>query len=102
MVTSNTHMTPISVQEKTDLRQLASVKEEINSSVLKHSYMKAKVAQSCLTNRHPMDCSLPGSYVRGLLQARILECVAIFLFRESSKPRDQTYVSCIAGRLFTI
>ena len=48
-----------------------------------------------------MDCSLPGSSVHGILQARILECVAISFFRGSSQPRNQTRVSCIAGRFFT-
>ena len=48
-----------------------------------------------------MDCSLPGSSVHGILQARILEWVAISFSRESSWSGDRTYVSCIAGRLFT-
>ena len=48
----------------------------------------------------PMDCSLPGSSVHGLLQATVLEWVAISFSRESSQPRDQTWVSCIAGRFF--
>ena len=48
-----------------------------------------------------MDCSLPGSSVHGLLQARILEWVASSFSRGSSRPRDQTQVSYIAGRLFT-
>ena len=47
-----------------------------------------------------MDCSLPGSFVHGILQARTLELVAIALSRESSQPRDQTQVSGIAGRFF--
>ena len=46
-----------------------------------------------------MDCSLPGSSVHGILQARILEWVAIPFSRGSSWPRDWTRVSCIAGRL---
>ena len=50
----------------------------------------------------PMDYSPPGSSVRGILQARVLEWVAILLSRESSQPRDQTWVSSIAGRFFTI
>ena len=51
----------------------------------------------------PMDFSLPGSSVHGiLLQARILEWVAISFSRRSSQPRDWTQVSCIAGRFFTI
>ena len=49
-----------------------------------------------------MDRSLPGSSVCGILQARILEWVAIPFFRGSSQPRYQTLVSCIAGRLFTL
>ena len=49
-----------------------------------------------------MDCSPPGSSVHGFLQARILEWVAIFFSRGSSQPRDQTQVSCIAGRFFTV
>ena len=45
-----------------------------------------------------MDCSPPGSSLHGFLQARILEWVAIPVFRGSSLTRDQTQVSCIAGR----
>ena len=44
----------------------------------------------------PMDCSPPGSSVHGILQARILEWVAISFSRGSSRPRDQTQVSHIA------
>ena len=50
----------------------------------------------------PLDCSLPGSSVHGILQARILEWVAISFSRGSSQPRDQTPVFYIAGRLFTV
>ena len=49
----------------------------------------------------PMDCSLPGSSVHGFLQARILKWVAMASSRGSSWPRDQTQVSCIAGRFLT-
>ena len=49
-----------------------------------------------------MDCCLPGSSVHGILQARILERVAIPFSRGSSRPRDQTPISCIAGGFFTI
>ena len=48
-----------------------------------------------------MDCSPLGSSVHGIFQARILEWVAISFSGESSRPRDQTLVSCIAGRFFT-
>ena len=60
------------------------------------------VAQSCLTLCNPMDWSLPGSSVHGILQARILEWVAIPHSRGSSQPRDQTQVSGIAGRFVTV
>ena len=49
----------------------------------------------------PMDYKLPGPSVHGILQARILEWVAIFFFRGSSEPKNQTQVSCIEGRFFT-
>ena len=49
-----------------------------------------------------MDCSPPGCSVHGILQARILEWVAAPFSRRLSQPRDQTQVSCIAGRCFTI
>ena len=52
-----------------------------------------------------MDCSPPGSSVHGILQARILEWVAISYSRGSSRPRDQTHISrfsALAGGFFTI
>ena len=51
------------------------------------------VAQSCPTLCDPLDCSLPGSSVHGILQARILEWVTISFSRASSQCRDQTWVS---------
>ena len=47
-----------------------------------------------------MDCTPPGSPIHGILQARILEWVAISFSRESFWLRDRTQVSCIAGRFF--
>ena len=49
-----------------------------------------------------MDCSLPGSSVHGIFQARTLEWIAISFSRRSSRPRDWTWVSHIVGRHFTI
>ena len=49
-----------------------------------------------------MDCSPPGFSVHGILQARILEWVAISFSRRSSQPRNRTWVSCIAGRHFNL
>ena len=62
----------------------------------------SEVAQLCLTLCNPMDCSLPGSSIHGIFQARILEWVAISFSRRSSWPRDWTQVSRIIGRRFTI
>ena len=56
-------------------------------------------AQSCLTLCDTMDCSLPGSSVHGVSQARILEWAAIFFSRGSSHLRDRSsisYISCIS------
>ena len=63
---------------------------------------ESEVAQSCPTLCNPGDCSPPGSSVHGILQARILEWVAISFSRVSSRPRDRTQVSCIAGRRFNL
>ena len=63
---------------------------------------KVLVSQWCLTLCNPMDCSPPGSSVHGILQARMLEWVAIPFSKGSSWPRDQILVSCIAGRFFTV
>ena len=49
-----------------------------------------------------MDCSPPGFSVRGILQTRMLEWVAILFSRTSSRSKDWTRISCIAGRFFTI
>ena len=49
-----------------------------------------------------VDCTLPGSSVHGILQARILEWVTVPFSRGSSQPRDWTQVSHIAGRFFTM
>ena len=51
-------------------------------------YVCAKLLQLCLTCSNPVDYSLPGSSVHGILQARILEWVAISFSRGSSPPRD--------------
>ena len=58
--------------------------------------------KSCPTLCNSMDCNLPGFSVHGILQARILEWVAILFFRVSSWPGDRTWVSCFAGIFFTI
>ena len=63
--------------------------------------LKVKV-KSCLTLCDPMDYNPPGSSIHAILQARVLEWVAISFSEGSSWPRDQTRVSHIVGRRFTI
>ena len=58
----------------------------------------AKLLQLYSTLCSPMDYSLLGSSVHGILQARILEWVAMPSFRESSQPRDLTQISSIGNR----
>ena len=70
----------------------------MNKTFYKTLKSESEVAQSCPTLHDPVDCSPPGSSVHGILQARILEWVAISFSRGSSQPRDQTggpYISCI-------
>ena len=59
------------------------------------------ITQLCPTLCNAMDYSPPGSSVHGILQARILEWVAMPFSRGSSQPRDQIQVSHIAGRFFS-
>ena len=66
------------------------------------SPLESEVAQSCPTLCYPVDCSPPGSSVPGILQASILEWVAISFSRGSSRPRDRTQVSHIVGRCFNL
>ena len=81
--------------------ELADKCKKPNISATKVELQKVKlfVAQLCLTLRNPMDCSPPVSSVHGILQARILEWVAMPSSRGSSWSRSQT--SCTAGRFFT-
>ena len=87
-----------------DLKNAMSV--AINSRFWKRAQKieneKCSVAQLCSTLCNPMDCSLPGSSVHGISQERTLEWVAIPFSRGSSQCRDQSRVSCIAGKFFTI
>ena len=75
-------------------------KSPVRKAIIKKSVC-VLVAQLCLTLYNPMDCSLIGSSVHGILQARILERVAISFSKECSRIRDWTWVSCIAGIFFT-
>ena len=63
--------------------------------------MQAKLLQSCPTLCNPMDCSLPGSSVYGILQARILKWVAISSSRDLPDPGIRSASWALAGRFFT-
>ena len=78
------------------------VKNNRGLSQVSQVQMRSEVSQPCPTLRKPMDCSLPGSSIHGIFQARILEWVAISFSRGSSRPRDWTQVSHIVGRRFTL
>ena len=69
---------------------------------IKLKKVKTEVTQSCPTLCNPMDCSLPGSSLHGILQARVLEWVDISFSRGSSRSKDQTQVSHIPGRHFNL
>ena len=66
----------------------------------RQSESESEVTPSCLTLCDPTDCSLPGFSVRGIFQARVLECGFISFSRGSSRPRDRTWASHIVGRCF--
>ena len=74
---------------------LVEIKEKMLGHRTVQIFLKVKIAQWCPTLRDPMDYT-----VHGILQARLLECVAFLFSRESSQPRDRTQF-CIAGGFFT-
>ena len=83
------------------LTSLALAGEFFTSSATWEAQKKVKLlsrVQLC----NPMYCSLPGSSVHGIFQARVLEWVAISFSSRSSQPRDLTRVSHTAGRCFTV
>ena len=76
--------------------------ENITSPLITELNWTETFVQMYPTLCDPKDCSFPGSSVHGILQARILEWGAIPFSRGPSQPRDQTQVSHIAGRFFTV
>ena len=72
------------------------------SLLLSNSAVLSLVAQLCPIVCDSMDCSPPGSSAHGVLQAGILEWVAMPSSRGSSQSRDRTQVSLITGGFFTI
>ena len=88
--------------EPPSLGSLKSWLEALNSPSHSTDKQVDYPRKSCPTLCDPRDCSPLGSPVSGIVLARILEWVAIPFSRVSSWPRDRTWVSCIAGRFFTI
>ena len=89
------------IHQECGYRQLSLwICSNIRPSVLHngHTCMCAKSLQSCLALCDLMDCSFPGSSVRGIIQARILERVVMPSTRGSSQSKDQIQISLIAGR----
>ena len=78
--------------------QLVSSLQNADLIMVKVKESESEVAQSCPTLCDPVDCSLPGFSVHGILQARILEWVTISFSSRSSQPRDWTQVFHIGGR----
>ena len=88
----------ISNQENNETVSLRSTSCLNSVSYFEVLEVKVLVAELYLTLCSPMDCSPVGSSVHGILQVRILQWLAI----PFSHPRDQTQVSCIAGRLYSL
>ena len=108
---------PSPIGPLTKLKSFSTAKETINKMNGRKDFQMIWLIRGCMcmcvcvclcesllymTLCDPMDYSLPWSSVRGILQARILERVAIHISRGSSQSRARTQVSCTAGRLFTI
>ena len=75
-------------------RNFIQVKTKIKCISVQFS--SVQFSHSVVSNSYnPMNCGPPGSSVHGISQAKILEWVAIFFSRGSSRPRDQTHISCI-------
>ena len=105
------HTCSLNVHAVPSVRNVPCLILLLNFRHLANSYWSLKYLCVCVSmHAHmsdygdPMDCSLPGSSVRGILQPKILEWLAVSFSRGSSQPRDQTHVSlspALAGGFFT-
>ena len=77
--------------------EVKTITLQISSGMADLRELLCRVALSCPTLCDPMDCRQPGFSIHGILQARMLEWVAMPFSRGSSQSRDQTQVSCIGG-----
>ena len=96
---NNSHSINISIQPFCFPLSVQYSKNSMSYSIL-HCKVVVVESLSCVQLFcDPMDCTPPGSSVHGILQARILEWVAIFFSRGSFQPRDQTHVSCLGRQI---
>ena len=83
---------------KWDIFQMMTIQTVVYLYTIMVYYVRvliSKLLQSCLTLYDPVDCSLTGSSLYEVFQARMLEWVAMTSSRGSSQPRDQTHVSYV-------
>ena len=80
--------------------KIAGFPSASGSWILRSHHAHAQLLHPCLTLYNPMAYRPPGSSIHGISQKRILEWAAISFSRASSWPRDQTRISCTAGRFF--
>ena len=76
--------------------------EDIKKRWQEYTESESEISWSFPTLCDPIDCSLSGSSIHGIFQARTLDWVAISFSKRSSQPRDRTLVSRIVGRHFTV
>ena len=76
------------IPKKTKCKKAKWLSEEVLQTAVKRRESESEFTQSCPTLCDPIDCSLPGSSVHGIFQARVLEWVAISFSRRVSQPRD--------------
>ena len=107
MVLEKTVEIPLEIKESKEIKPVNSegnqprivirrTDAEAETPILSNDILQEKATQFCQTLCDPMDFT-----VHGILQARILEWLAVPFYRGSSQPRGRTQVSHIAGRFFT-
>ena len=98
LFTKHLHLNCLRMNRRIDSKWLKIPNQPLHLYPLLHLYIYlwvcAKLLQSCPTLCNPVDCSPPGSFVHRILQARILDWVAIPSSRKSSWPRNWTHISC--------
>ena len=100
---THTHTRILFGHQKGNIVPLATIYMDLEGSeTRKVRCVHAKLLQLYPTLCDPMNHSPPGSSVHGIFQAKILKWIATSFSRGSSQPRDQTQLSFIAGRFFTI